>query len=172
VIFITAHDAYAIKAFRFAAIDYLLKPLDADELLKAINRAQKQIGKSRSLETQLEVLKKHQNVSDIDKIVLNDADNIHLVPIEDILRCESSANYTLFHLRNKEKILVSRPLKEYDLLLSDKYFFRTHQSHLINLKHFSRYEKRDGGAAVLSNGDRVPVSTRKKDDLIQALKRS
>lgn len=170
VIFITAHDAYAIKAFRFAALDYLLKPLDADELKKAVKRAQDHFGRVNLQKSQLEVLEGHKDGTALDKIVLSDAENIHLVSIQDILRCESSTNYTLFHLKNGEKIMVSKPLKEYDQLLSDKQFFRTHQSHLINLKHFARYEKKDGGSAVLTSGERVPVATRKKENLINALK--
>jgi len=171
VIFITAYDEYAIKAIKFSALDYLLKPVEPEELVNAINKTEKLVVKE--LNTQLSVLEDNMHSSNIPtkKIILKTFDNIHLVKMHNIVFCESEDNYTHFHLLDNNKILVSNTLKEYDELLSEYGFFRAHKSFLINLSHIVRFEKAEGGSIVLSNNNIVPVAKRKKEQLLELLDR-
>ena len=164
VIFITAHEEYAVKAFKCSAIDYILKPITAGELLGAIEKAHESFNKE---ETALKLSTLLSNLDKLKKIVLKTAESIHIVNVQQIVRCEADINYTTFYLAGGEKLLVSKPLKEYDELLNQAGFFRTHQSHLVNLDHILRYDKTDGGYLVMDNNSTVPVSTRKKEELFQ-----
>ncbi|MEP4534235.1 MAG: LytTR family DNA-binding domain-containing protein [Cyclobacteriaceae bacterium] len=171
VIFITGHDAYAIKAIKFSAIDYLLKPVDPELLSNALTRARQAIDANEQ-NLKVSTLFQNQETPLLDqKIVLKDAETVYLVAIKDIIRCESQANYTWFFLADGRKIIVSKTLKEFDSLFESKYFFRAHQSHLINLLHFDRYEKKDGGIVHMKDGSELPVAVRKKDSLMSALER-
>jgi len=171
VIFITAYDQYAIKAIKFSALDYLLKPVDPDELTTAIAKAEKLL--INELNQQLGALE--DNILDKDrskkKIILKTFDHIHLVKLIDIVYCESNDNYTNFHMLNKKKILVSNTLKEYDEMLTDSGFFRVHKSFLINMSHIDRFDRSEGGYIVLSNETRVPVASRKKEQLLELFNR-
>lgn len=168
LIFLTAFDEYAIKAFRFSAIDYLLKPLDPDELITAIERVKDSLKKEQTdLSELLDNLKEIKK--DSKKIVLKTAESIFLINIDDIIRCESNGNYTMFYLTNQKPVMVSHTLKEYDDILSEYNFFRVHQSHLVNLNHIIRLDKADGGVLIMNENQSVPVATRKKDALIKAL---
>ena len=165
-IFITAYDEYAIQAFRISAVDYILKPINIDELIAAVEKCKDQTERE-NLGEKLKVL-----VQNIDgakpedkKIVLKTQESIYIVKVTDIVRCESDHNYTEFYLNNGEKLLVSKTLKDFELLLSGYGFFRTHQSHLVNLNYIARFDKADGGELVLTNNSRVPVSVRKRDEL-------
>lgn len=168
LIFLTAFDEYAVQAFKFSAVDYLLKPLDPDELTDAIDRVKENLETEQnrlgSLLENLNEIKKESK-----KIVLKTAESIFLVSIQDIVRCEATGNYTKFYLVNQKPVLVSRTLKEYDELLKDYKFFRVHQSHLVNLEHIVRIDKADGGTLILSDNQNCPISTRKKDALIKVL---
>lgn len=169
VIFCTAHDVYAIKAFKFSAFDYLLKPIDPDELVSCIERLQQSPSFQKK---QIEVFQEHQNSHQYNasnRIGLSDEHGIKWVEIQAIIRCQSSSNYTTFHLMDGENITVSKPLKEYDELLVPYSFIRTHQSHLVNPRFVIEYIKHDGGMLKLTNGENIPVSTRKKQEVIQAL---
>lgn len=168
LIFLTAFDEYAVKAFRFSAVDYLLKPLDPDELMTAIERVvESKESENKSIDALLDNLKNIKN--DNKKLVLKTAESIFLVNVSDIIRCESTGNYTQFFIVNQKPVLVSKTLKEYDDILTDYSFFRVHQSHLVNLNHIVRLDKADGGTLVLSYDHSVPVSTRKKEALVKAL---
>jgi two-component system LytT family response regulator len=171
VIFITAYDEYAIKAIKFSALDYLLKPVEPEELVNAINKAEKLVVKE--LNTQLNVLADNMQSASIPlkKIILKTYDNIHLVKIAEIVYCESDDNYTHFHLVNANKILVSNTLKEYDEMLGEFGFFRVHKSFLINLSHIIRFEKAEGGSVVLTNNNVVPVASRKREQMLELLDR-
>jgi len=171
VIFITAYDQYAIKAFKFSALDYLLKPCDADDLILAVNKAEKLVMKE--MNTQLDTLADNIQTEDSSKkkIILKTFDNIHLMKISDIIYCESDINYTNFYLLNGNKIIVSVTLKEYDEMLSEYGFFRVHKSFLINLSHINRFDKSEGGYIVLSNDNRVPVASRKREQLLELFDR-
>jgi two-component system LytT family response regulator len=168
VIFITAFEDYAMKAFKFSAMDYLLKPIDPNELVEAVDRARVSI-EDNQMSAQLKTLFTNMNTYSREgkKIVLKTANNVHIVNLMDIIRCQSDKNYTHFYIIEEESIVVSKTLKEYDEILTGFGFFRVHQSHLINLSHVKRYEKADGGYLVMSDDSVVPVSFRKKEELMK-----
>ena len=170
VIFITAYEEYAIQAFRVAALDYILKPIDADEFASTVERGLRTI-EQRRFKDQMEVLMNAMKGTDKQdkKITLKTSESIHIVPVGDILYCLADKNYTTFSMRDKTKIIVSKSIGEYEELLSRDGFMRIHQSYLINLKHMVRYEKGDGGFVVTSSGENLPVSTRKKEQLMAYL---
>ncbi len=166
VVFITAYNDYAVKAFKFNAIDYVLKPINIDELIAAIQKASDNAEyKNLSLKLQ-NFFANMYNKSEDKKIVLKTFDSIHMVKVQDVIRCESDHNYTTFYFINGRKITVSKTLKEYDEMLCDYGFFRTHQSHLINMNHISSFEKNDGGYLKMTDGNMVPVSKRKREELL------
>ncbi len=172
VIFVTAYDHYSIKAIKYSAIDYLLKPIDIDELKVAVEKAKELIEKE-NWELKFNAL--FSNIDSIKsvptKLILKTSENIHSVNIDDIIRCEADNNYTSFYLLNGKKILVSTTIKEYEDILVDTNFFRVHQSHLINLNHFDYFKKNDGGFVVMKDNSTVPVSTRKRTQLLQLIEK-
>lgn len=170
IIFVTGHDKYAIKAFKYSAIDYLLKPVDPQELKSAVEK----VARTTAIEQEQLItnfLDNNEKQAQERNIVLKDADSVYLVAIKEIIRCQSDNNYTHFFLEDGRKLMVSRTLKEYERLFDDQPFFRAHQSHLINLRFFSKYEKRDGGQVSMKDGSKIPVATRKKDTLMEVLSR-
>lgn len=168
VIFITAYEDYALKAIKFSALDYILKPIDPNELTTAIGKAKESL-EQRDTSVKLQALFNNMDhFGDSKKIVLKTANNVHLISLNDIIRCQSDKNYTHFHIKDHETVVVSKTLKEYEDILSEYKFFRAHQSHLINLAHIKRYEKADGGYLVMSDDSIVPVSFRKKEELMKA----
>ena len=171
VIFVTAYDQYAIKAFKFSAIDYLLKPVDADELAEAVCKAEKLM--QQDFSTQLNTLEENMQSGDKPnrKIILRTFDSIHLVKVQDINYCESEGSYTTIHLLNGKKIVVSTLLKEYDEMLKECGFYRVHKSYLINMRHIERFEKGEGGYVVLENEAKVPVASRKREELMEMFDR-
>lgn len=170
LIFITAHNKYAIDAFRFSAIDFLLKPIDIEDLGSALEKAKQQI-KNKNLEEQIEVLKQNlNNVSNTEKkIVLKDINSIYFIKVKDIIRCESDGHYTEFYFESNKKIVISKLLKEYEELLKPFGFIRTHHSHLINIDKVLRFDKTNGGTLIMENNDEVPVSHRKKEKILKLL---
>lgn len=169
IIFITASDAHAIKAFRYAAIDYLLKPLDPDELKMAIEKLKtKVLDESEKYKLLNESLNNTRNQT---KLALHTHDKIHIVNIPDIIRCESNVNYTEFYFTDGKKLVVTRTLKEFEDILSEHKFFRVHQSHLINTSCIKEFNKSEGGTLLMSNGQTVPVSSRKKAQVLEMLEK-
>jgi two-component system LytT family response regulator len=164
LIFTTASDEYALKAFKFSAVDYLLKPIDPDELMEAVNRVEHQEKASE----RISLLK--ENLNHPKRIALNTLDKIHIVQVAEIVRCESSVNYTMFYFTDDTKLLVTKTLKEFDQLLSDHDFIRVHQSHLINVKFIKGFTKSDG-YIFLKDGTKIPVSTRKKQVLMDMIQK-
>ncbi|UII32146.1 LytTR family DNA-binding domain-containing protein [Fulvivirga ulvae] len=171
LIFITAYDEFALRAFKYSAVDYLLKPIDPEELEAAVSKAidAHSINDQRHQFSLLLNSYKH-TASSPQKIILKTTESIHLVSIPDIIRCEAQGNYTQFSLTHNRKILVSKTLKEYDELLSDHNFFRVHHSHLINIEFIERIDKREGGYVVLEDHSEIPISVRKRDQLFKILK--
>jgi two-component system LytT family response regulator len=171
VIFITAWDGYAIKAFKFSAVDYLLKPIDPDELKMAVEKAGKII--QHDFNTQLSNLNDHLTSQDRGnkKIIVRTAESIYLLHVNQILGCESSGNYTTIYLVDNRKIVVSNTLREYEELLIDYGFFRVHKSFLINLKYIARFDKSEGGCVVLVNDMKIPVASRKREHLLEMFDR-
>lgn len=172
VIFITAHNKYAVDAFRLSAIDFLLKPINPTELVIAVQKALEK-KEQNTIFRQLKILNENYKsaLSAEQKIVLKDSDSIYFIKTKDIIRCESEGSYTTFYLVNKEKILISKTIKEYDELLTPYGFLRTHQSHLVNTLHIKRFDRNDGGVLILENNYSVPVSQRKKESILEYLKR-
>jgi two-component system, LytTR family, response regulator len=178
VIFTTAYQEYAIRAFRFSAIDYLLKPIDPDELQTAVQKFRQTVGGVSS--EQLRILQEHlaparaprlieRKRNDHQRIALPTAEGIHFVQMTDIIQCESLGSYTKFHLVKGPSIVVSRLLKEYEEILDNYYFFRVHQSNIINLEHIKRYVKGDGGQVWMSDNTEIEVSRRRKDEFLALL---
>jgi two-component system LytT family response regulator len=166
VIFVTAYEEYAIKAFEFSAIDYVVKPINPENLVLAIKKAEHSIQAELSLKLNTLLSNLSTPSEDNKKIVLKTSDNIHIININNILRLESDQNYSVFHLLDGRNIMVSKTLGEYEELLSQNDFFRVHKSHLINLKQIKRYEKSNGGSLVMSNDSHIPVASRKKEQLL------
>ncbi len=164
IIFITAFNEYAVKAFKYAAMDYLMKPINPQEFIKAVERV-KASHKNDDFETKFKAYISHlqNSKSEHKKIVLKTSESIHLIKVNEIIRCEADKGYTDFYIKGGKKILVSKGLKDYDELLSDFNFIRTHQSHLINLDYIRSFEKGDGGYILMSDGSTVPVSSRKRE---------
>ncbi|MBI1288400.1 MAG: response regulator [Flavobacteriales bacterium] len=166
VIFVTAHQHYAIKAIRMSACDFLLKPVDPDDLVAAIERAHLNLRKHGG--DPIDVMLQHASGIK-DRMVLKDLENIYVLKIDDIVHCEADGRYTRFHVKGQEKpILVSTNLKEYEVLLSPSGFVRIHHSHLINLNHIQRIDKVNL-TVHLSADQKVPISVRKKDELLKRL---
>lgn len=168
LIFITAFQEYAIMAIKFSALDYILKPIDAEELKTALQNALDTIDFKKE-ETQYEALTHNLNANQKRKLVLKTQESVHVVDLNEIIRCEADKNYTFFYLNSGKKILVSRTLKDFELLLANHGFFRVQQSHLINLEYIDRYDKSEGGSVIMKDGAAVPLSTAKKEQFFQLL---
>ncbi len=170
VIFVTAYDQYGIQAVKFAALDYLLKPVDIDELKTAVSKVEQKLA-ARTPSSQLDFLLQQirspqQSAS---KIALPMQSEIRYIALSEIIRCEADNTYTFFFLANNEKLLVSKSLKEYADLLKPNGFLRTHQSHLVNPKFVKSWLKEDGGVLLLTSGEKIPVSKPNKEMVKQAL---
>jgi len=171
VIFVTAHDKYGIQAVKFAAIDYLLKPIDLAELREAVRKVTAKVAeRSKNLQLQhLFQFLKQQDEKGTHRLALPTAKETRFVRPGDIIRCESSNSYTQFYLSSGEKYLVSRPIYEYEELLKDYGFFRCHQSHLINKQSIKSWIKEDGDHLLMTDGARIPVSRQKRAFLRQVI---
>lgn len=165
IIFITANDGHALRAFKYSAIDYLLKPVDPDDLVKAVSKLKRLLPEQH---LRYELLKENKKKERNEILALNSQDKIQLVRIEDIIRCQSEDNYTFFFMEGGKKIVVSKTLKEYDELLQEHKFIRVHHSHLVNARKIVELLKNDD-LLILSDHSQVPVSSRKKQDVIKAL---
>lgn len=171
VIFTTAFDQFAIKAFRFSALDYLLKPIDIDELKAAVDKFLKRVEtESESYKSKLDnLIHNEESPKDFHKVVFSTSEGMHIIEIAKIIRCEADDYYTKIHVENRKLIMVSKTLKEVESLLKGNNFIRNHKSHLVNLNYIKTYVKSDGGYLILNNGEKIPVSRRKKDLLAKTL---
>ncbi len=169
VIFVSGHEGFAVKAFRFSAIDYLLKPINSKELIEAVEKTEMALD-NETMDLKLNTL--FSNIArpkNLQKLILKTAEKIFSVNIQEIIHCQGETNYTTFFLLDGSKIVVSRNLKEYEETLSDLGFFRPHQSHLINMAYFDHFIKSDGGQIILKNKAKVPLSLRKKVEFMGML---
>jgi two-component system LytT family response regulator len=168
IIFVTAYSEFAIKAIRFSAIDYLLKPIDVDELRAAIKKVkEKRTGK---ISGRLKILNDNLlGATEASKIALPTTDGLVLIPVNEIFYCEASSNYTIFYTGDKGKHIVCRTLKDYEDLLGGHNFFRIHHSYLVNLGVIKKYVKGDGGQVILNNNVSLDVSKRKRLDFLNRL---
>jgi len=165
VIFTTAYNQYAVQAFRFSAVDYLLKPIASDELLSSLQKVSADVNK-RQLTARYEILLQHLNqpTGTPLKIALPSMEGWDFIPVSEIIRCQAQGNYTLFFLQGGRQLMVSQTLKGYENLLEGHGFFRVHHAHLINLSRVTKYHK--SGWVTLDDGSTVDVSTRRRDAFI------
>ncbi|RYG22225.1 MAG: response regulator transcription factor [Chitinophagaceae bacterium] len=164
VVFITAYEHYAIKAFRFSALDFLLKPVGPDELEDVVNKIRNVLEQDNDfshIDLLLENIRK--KTDNFKRIALSNSDGIHLIDISDIIRCEGDGNHTKFFINNRKPILIAKTLKEYEELLTVHDFMRIHQSHLINLAYVESYVKKENGLVIMSDNSRLPILQRKKE---------
>ena len=167
VVFITAHQEYAITAIKFSAFDYILKPVNSGELIKTVRKVLDERNTvNNALRFEAIFSNFGNSLPELKKIVLKTSERIYLVNIKDIIRCEAENNYTVFHLANGTKIMVSKTIKTYETLLPSHEFMRVHQSHLVNLNYIQHFDKPDGGILVMSDNSTVPVSHMKRTVLL------
>jgi len=169
VIFTTSYDQYAIKAIHFSALDYLLKPIDAEELTKAVQKAAQHL--QPPLPQQIEILlqKLQQPALTIHKIAVPTMEGLQLISVDTIISCKSDSNYTIFFLKNKQKLIASQTLKEVETLLEEHAFLRVHHSYIVNLNEIVKYIKGVGGYLLMSDGSNIDVSRSRKDTLLKKL---
>lgn len=173
LIFATASDQHAIRAIKYSACDYLLKPIDADELKAAVDKVIKKKKAIPNMEN-LQFLIHHLKRADenFQKITLPTGNAYEIVNVKDIVRCEADGSYTNFYLNDKRKLMISAGLKHYEELLPESDFIRVHHHHLINMNHVVRFLKEDGGYAVMSDGSKIEISRRKKEAFMEKLNKS
>jgi two-component system LytT family response regulator len=171
IIFTTATDKYAVKAIKYSALDYLLKPIDVEELKQSVSKViqkKQQLNTVENLTHLLQNLK--QSTDSYQKITLPTGSAYEIIYIKDIIRCEAEGSYTMFFLTSGKKLLVTAGLKHYEDLLPHKEFMRIHHHHLININHVSRILKNEGSFVVMSDDMKIEMSRRKKDEFLEALK--
>jgi two-component system LytT family response regulator len=171
IIFVTAYDQYAINAFKFSALDYLLKPVESTELREAVDKADEVI--QHEIDKQIDALSSNLKGNDQSgrKIILKTFDNIYLVKVKDINYIQSDGRYSTIFLVSDQKIVVTNNLKQYNQMLGELGFYRVHKSYLINLEYIQRFEKGDGGYVILGNDARIPVASRKREGLLELFER-
>jgi two-component system LytT family response regulator len=167
-VFVTAYSNYAVQALNFSAAYYILKPVDIDELVKAVEKIKENILKNKEfLHTRVLIENIKIENKQLQKVVLPLIDGFEVVRVNDIIRCEANDNFTKFHLLNGRKLLICRTLKFYETLLEHYDFIRVHKSHLINFQHISQYKKGKGGQAIMSDGACVDISPNQRDGLLE-----
>ncbi len=172
IIFITAHNSYALQAFKYSAIDYILKPVDEDELVEAVLKATKKIKNTQwksGLDSFMHNMKATTKPQEM-KLCLPSVSGFQVIDIKDIIVCIAEGAYTNFILTDNKKVMASRPLLDYEQLLYDNSFIRVHKSNLINVNHVKQYLRGEGGSVILSNGMEIEVSRRKKEHFIEMMK--
>ena len=173
-VFVTAYNEYMLQALQYSAADYLLKPVDEDRLVEAVQRVEKKLKDSRREERNAALLHnigKAGNPSEM-RLCLPTVKGFSVLKLEEIIFCEAERSYTVFYLDGGKTITVSKPLSDYDALLSDTFFLRVHKSFLVNLLHVREYQRGEGGVVVMSNGTEIEVSRRKKDEFLLKIKTS
>jgi two-component system LytT family response regulator len=169
IIFTTSYDQYAIKAFKYCALDYLLKPVDREELEKAVQKLPAKHNDQLSQQLDILLQRISKPTLPVQKIALPTMQGLEMVSVNTIIHCSSNNNYTEFFLADKKKILVSRTLKEIGEILEDHAFLRVHHSHIVNLNEIVRYIKGEGGQLIMTDGSTVDVSRSRKELLMQKL---
>lgn len=168
IIFTTSYDQYAIRAIHLSALDYLLKPVDPEELTAAVKKLQSQKQLPDPEQFQMLLDRFHHKEAEFKKMAVPTSDGFELIPVDDVLRCEANDNYTLIFLKNKCRIVACRTLKEVESQLqSYSFFLRIHHSHIVNLNEVTKYMRGDGGYVIMSDGNPVSVSRSRKDALLK-----
>lgn len=169
-IFVSAYDKYAIKAIKFSALDYLLKPIDVDELIHAVQKVKERLHRKNNSYQYQSVLNNVQHRSGkIRRLAVPSMEGIDFFDTDDIIYCEADGNYTSVHLVNKSKKLITRRLKDFENILTESGFCRVHNSYLINIRHVQKYVKGEGGYVIMSGGQKVDISRRKKEEFLGLL---
>lgn len=170
VIFVTAFDRYAIKAIKFSALDYLLKPIDVDDLISAVEKVKrKQIGKASNYESLLKNIKKGNEK--LERLAIPSDNEIILQELKDIVYCSADGSYTILHLIENKRIVVSKNIKEFENILPETDFCRIHHSTMVNMRQVVKYIRGDGGYVLMKNGDHLDVSRRKKEGFLKLLQK-
>jgi two-component system LytT family response regulator len=172
IIFVTAHNEYLLQALQYSAADYLLKPVDEDRLIEAVERAEKRWREGKKedwAENLLHNLSHKDNPAEM-RLCLPTLKGFIILKLDEILYCEAERSYTVFHVEGKKTVTVSRPLIEYENILDNTHFFRVHKSFLINLRHVKEYQRGEGGTVIMSNNAEIEVSRRKKEQFLDKIK--
>lgn len=171
VIFVTAHNEYMLQALQYSAADYLLKPVDEDRLIEAVQRVETRLQAEKKdwTETLMHNLNKAGSPSEM-RLCLPTLKGFIVVKLDDIIYCEAERSYTIFHLEGKKTVTVSKSLIEYDNLLQETQFFRIHKSFLVNLNHIKEYQRGEGGLVIMTNNAEIEVSRRKKEFFLNRMK--
>ncbi len=172
IIFVTAHNEYMLQALQYSAADYLLKPVDEDRLIEAVQRAEKRLQEEKKeewTENLLHNLNNKGNPSEM-RLCLPTLKGFIILKLDDILYCEAERSYTIFHVEGGKTVTVSKPLVEYENILDSTSFFRVHKSFLINLRHVKEYQRGEGGTVIMSNNAEIEVSRRKKEHFLLKIK--
>lgn len=169
VIFTTAFDQFAVKAFKYLAVDYLLKPVDPEEFVAAVDRVENQYSQ-QGLSQLLKIMQQPQPDMVFEKIALPSAEGLTMMKVKDILRLESDGGYTTFFSIQGEKAMVTRSIGEFEDILPSPSFFRVHVSHLINVGLVKKYVREDGGYILMEDGSRLPIARRRKDEFLAMLR--
>ena len=175
IIFVTAHDSFAIRAFKYAAVDYLLKPIKVTELIDAVKRADERIKNNQTQDNVKFMLEKVSPVKKVflnNKILLPTLGGYNIIEVSDITYCKSESNYTRFHFADGKNLVVSKTLKEFESILLENNFFRIHRSYIINLNCIAKYNKGKGGEVVMKDGAILEVSREKKEEFLKLFSRS
>jgi two-component system, LytTR family, response regulator len=172
VIFVTAHNEYMLQAFQFSAVDYLMKPVDEDRLIEAVERVKKRMYREKNTaqsDALLHNISKAGSPSEM-RLCLPTQKGFTIVKLEEILYCEAERSYTVFHFVNSRPVVVSKPLYDYEKLLNDTSFMRIHKSFLVNLLHVKEYLRGEGGTIIMTNGTEIEVSRRKKEQFLEKIR--
>ena len=169
IIFVTAYNQYAVKAFQVSAIDYLLKPVDPELLIKAVEKVQQTENDQQQQSKKVAVFNENRISGKLNKMALPTQHGVQLVHIDEIIRLEADGNYTTVFLKDKSKYMVSRKIKEFETLLESMHFFRIHQSHIVNLLLIDRYVKGEGGTVILEDGTQLEVARRRKEAFLKRI---
>lgn len=170
VIFTTAYDAFALRAFRYHALDYLLKPILSDDLVRAVDRLG--FDQQEDFTQKINYLLESTRRNKLDKIALTSQEGTVFLQLDKIIRLQSDGNYTTFYLINSERYVISRQLKEFEDMMPEQDFFRLHQSHMVNIAFVKKILREDGGYAEMEDGSRLPIARRRKDEFIELVRRS
>lgn len=163
VVFVSAYDSFALKAFKYSAVDYLLKPIDPELLKKALSKTSKAINRESQFQAQLGIMLQSIRNEDFNRIALSTNEGITFLKLKDILFLKADGAYTEFHCVDEEKYVVSKSIKEYENILTPSQFFRVHQSYIVNIEFVKKYVKEDGGYALLDDNSIIPISRRRKE---------
>lgn len=169
VIITTAHEEYALKAFKYEAIDYILKPYTPKDVIKSTQRIKEKLEESKAFLQLEKTIKNSLQFKEGEKLTIGTSDGLKVFKMDNVTRIEGSGAYCNIYSTESKPLLISKSLKEIEQMLPENQFFRTHDSHIINLRHVKEYKKEDGGMVILENGDQIPVSRRRKQEFLEVL---